>query len=172
VVLGGDGGERVRAVTVALEIRLGDAGEDAGEAGLDATLGLEVGGGEQDLAHARAGVAVIFSTPITSVTRPRLAARKSSAPWMAAEPVAQAFSSRVAGLKRSSGTAWNTSEDGKSCCWKPPLKVPRKMASTSCGSRPASAIASRATRPMSASASGASSSLPKRLWAQPMMAAS
>ena len=59
------------------------------------------------------GVAVIFSAPSTRAKRPRLAARKSSAPWMAAVPVAQAFSKRVIGLKRSSGMDCSTSEDGK-----------------------------------------------------------
>src|SRR5580658_10054585 len=50
------------------------------------------------------GVAVIFSTPITNAKRPRPAPMKSRAPCTAAEPDAQAFSNRVIGLKRRSGT--------------------------------------------------------------------
>jgi hypothetical protein len=92
VVLGGHRRQRVRLVTVALEIGLRDAPEDPGEAGLDLALRLAVAGGEQDVADLRAGVAVIFSAPTTRAKRPRFAARKSSAPWMAAGPVAQAFS--------------------------------------------------------------------------------
>ena len=45
--------------------------------------------------------------------------------WTAADPVAQAFSTRVAGLKRKSGSAWNTSEAGNSWRTNPPFIVPR-----------------------------------------------
>jgi len=41
--------------------------------------------------------------------------------WIAAEPVAQAFSTRVAGVKRKRGSAWSTSEDGKPWGEKPSL---------------------------------------------------
>ena len=50
VVLGGDGGQRVRLVAVALEVGLGDVPEDAGEAALDLALLLEIGGLQQGLA--------------------------------------------------------------------------------------------------------------------------
>ena len=43
---------------------------------------------------------------------------------MAAEPVAQAFSTRVAGLKRKRSSAWSTSDEGKSCAENPWLKRP------------------------------------------------
>ncbi len=70
------------------------------------------------------GVAVIFSTPTTSTTRARFASMRLSPWWIAAEPVAQAFSTRVAGLKRNRSSAWNTREEGKSCAEKPLLKRP------------------------------------------------
>jgi hypothetical protein len=93
------------------------------------------------------------------------------APWMAAVPVAQAFSKRVIGLKRSSGTDWRISEEGKPWLVKPSPKTPTKPASISPGSMPASSMAARATRASSASRSGASSSLPKGVCAQPTMQA-
>ncbi|MHC2930493.1 hypothetical protein ACVJA9_005290 [Bradyrhizobium diazoefficiens] len=68
------------------------------------------------------GVRVICSTPTTStiLAAPAAIARR---PWCtAAEPVAQAFSTRVAGLKRSFGSAWSTKEAVKSCGEKPALK--------------------------------------------------
>ena len=53
-------------------------------------------------------------------------------PWCtAAEPVAQAFSTRVARLKRRSGEACSTSEAVKSCAEKPALKWPSTISSTS-----------------------------------------
>ena len=56
---------------------------------------------------------VIFSTPTTSTKRPSFAARVLR-PWrMAAEPVAQAFSTRVAGLKRKASEVCRTREAGK-----------------------------------------------------------
>ena len=70
------------------------------------------------------GVSVIFSTPTTSTMRPRFASMKSRPWWMAAEPVAQAFSTRVAGLKRNRSSAWNTSDAGKSWAENPWLKRP------------------------------------------------
>src|ERR1700760_3909026 len=59
------------------------------------------------------GVAVIFSTPMTSAKRPRPDSRKSRAPYTAADPEAQAFSNRVIGLKRRSGRCCSTSDAGK-----------------------------------------------------------
>ncbi len=85
---------------------------------------------------------------------------------IAALPDAQAFSQRVAGLKRSSGTDCIASEDGKSCGEKPLLNIPTNTASTSSGARPASAIAAPATRSIRLSTSG-SASLPKGEWAHP-----
>ena len=58
---------------------------------------------------------VIFSTPTTSTIRAPAAAIARRPWWTAAEPVAQAFSTRVAGLKRRAGSAWSTSELVKSC---------------------------------------------------------
>ena len=55
--------------------------------------------------------------------------------------MAQAFSTRVARLKRSSGDACNTSEAVKSWAEKPALKWPRTISSTSAGPIPASALA-------------------------------
>ena len=58
VVLGGDGGERVGLVAVALEVALRDQAEDAGEAAPDVRFLLHVGGLEQVFGHllaARAG---------------------------------------------------------------------------------------------------------------------
>src|SRR3546814_20559764 len=43
VVLGGNGGQRVRLVAVLLEILLGDEAEDAGEAAFDLAVLLQVG---------------------------------------------------------------------------------------------------------------------------------
>src|SRR4051812_35461332 len=67
-------------------------------------------------------------------------------PWCtAADPVAQAFSTRVAGLKRNCGSACSTSEAVKSCGEKPALKCPSTISSTSAAEIPASASASFAT---------------------------
>src|SRR5688572_23021869 len=67
-------------------------------------------------------------------------------PWCtAAEPVAQAFSTRVVGLKRKAGSACSTSEAVKSCGEKPALKWPSTISSTSAPEMPASASASVAT---------------------------
>src|ERR1700761_6963315 len=117
------------------------------------------------------GVAVIFSTPVTRAKRPRPAPMKSRAPCTAAEPDAQAFSNRVIGRKRISGTCCSTSDAGKSCFEKPLLNRLTKLASTSVAAIPASSIAARATRPISDSMSG-SSSLPNGECAQPTMHAS
>ncbi len=54
--------------------------------------------------------AVIFSAPTTRTRRARPASIMSSAQWIAADPVAQAFSTRSAGLKRRSGSACSGSE--------------------------------------------------------------
>ena len=60
--------------------------------------------------------------------------------------MAQAFSTRVARLKRRSGEACSTSEAVKSCAEKPALKWPSTISSTSPAAMPASASASPATR--------------------------
>ena len=117
------------------------------------------------------GVAVIFSAPITRAKRPRPAARKSRAPCTAADPDAQAFSYRVAGLNRSSGTAWMASELGKSCLLNPLLNSPMNTPSISDGATPASAMAAPATRATNASTSG-SSRRPNGVCAHPTMHAS
>ena len=68
------------------------------------------------------GAVVIFSAPTTSTKRLCRAAMSFS-PWrIAAEPVAQAFSTRVAGRKRSAGSI-SASEATKLCFSKPP-KLP------------------------------------------------
>src|SRR5215831_4155468 len=92
-------------------------------------------------------------------------------PWCtAAEPVAQAFSTRVARLKRKSGEACSTKEAVKSCGEKPALKWPSTISSTSFGSIPASASASPATLTIRLS-TDSPASLPKGVWAQPTMQA-
>ena len=69
--------------------------------------------------------------------------------------MAQAFSTRVAGLKRNAGSAWKTSEAGNSCFTKPPFIVPRKTCVDIGGATtPASASAPRATSTISDSTSG------------------
>ena len=104
VVLGGDPGERLRAVAVALEIEAGDAPEDAGETAFRVALLLTVGGIKRMSPISAPGAVVIFSAPTTSTKRLCRAAMSFS-PWrIAAEPVAQAFSTRVAGRKRSAGS--------------------------------------------------------------------
>ena len=62
----------------------------------------------------------------------------------AAEPVAQAFSTRVAGLKRSPSSSCRASEEGKPSATRPELKCPTQIASISRASMPAWASASRA----------------------------
>ena len=69
------------------------------------------------------GATVIFSAPTTRTNRLRRAAMSFAASCTAAEPVAQAFSTRVAGLKRSAGSASSAKEAGKLCFSKPP-KLP------------------------------------------------
>src|SRR6202030_1189159 len=91
-------------------------------------------------------------------------------PCTAAEPVAQAFSTRVAGWKRRSGEACSTSEAVKSCAEKPALKWPSTISSTSPAATPASASASFATRTIRFS-TVSPESLPKGVWAQPTMQA-
>ena len=116
------------------------------------------------------GVAVIFSTPTTNTRRARPLSIWRMPAWMAAEPVAQAFSTRVAGVKRSSGTARATREAWKSCLENPLLKEPRKIASISCGPTSACLRQSPTTSAISSSAPAASD-LPNLEWAQPIMQA-
>src|SRR5437588_99142 len=78
--------------------------------------------------------------------RALLAAIARSPAWTAAEPVAQAFSTRVARLKRKSGEACSTNEAVKSCAEKAALKWPSTISSTSLAEIAASASASPATR--------------------------
>ena len=59
------------------------------------------------------GVAVICSTPTTSAMRARPDSMVLMAPCTAAVPVAQAFSTRVAGLKRNASLACRTSDGGE-----------------------------------------------------------
>src|ERR1700722_11676635 len=116
------------------------------------------------------GVVVICSAPTTSTMREAPAAIDFK-PWCtAAEPVAQAFSTRVARLKRRSGEACSTSEAVKSCAEKPALKWPSTISSTSLAATPASASASLATRTIRLS-TVSPESLPKGVWAQPTMQA-
>src|ERR1700719_3101892 len=88
----------------------------------------------------------------------------------AAEPVAQAFSTRVAGLKRKFGSACNTSEAVKSCGEKPALKCPSTISSTSDAAMPASASASLATLTTRLSTVSASN-FPNGVCAHPTMLA-
>ena len=55
VVLGGDGGERIRLVAMALEIALRDLAEHAGETGRRVAILGKIGGAQQVLADLRAG---------------------------------------------------------------------------------------------------------------------
>src|SRR5580704_8518335 len=92
-------------------------------------------------------------------------------PWCtAAVPVAQAFSTRVAGLKRRFGSACNTSAAVKSCGEKPALKCPSTISSTSAAAIPASASASLATLTTRLSTVSVSN-LPKGVCAHPTMLA-
>ena len=106
------------------------------------------------------GAWVICSTPTTRVMRARPASRLLMAWCTAAEPVAQAFSTRVAGLKRKASLACSTIEAVKSCGLKPALKCPSRISSTSAGPIPAWASASFATRTIRLSTVSAAS-LPK-----------
>src|SRR3954464_8886218 len=90
--------------------------------------------------------------------------------WTAAEPVAQAFSTRVAGLKRKLSFACSTSEAVKSCGEKPALKWPSRTSAPSRASPPACSSASSATRTIRPSTVSLSS-LPNGVWAQPTMQA-
>ncbi len=84
--------------------------------------------------------------------------------------MAQAFSTRVARLKRRSGEACSTSEAVKSCAEKPALKWPSTISSTSSAAMPASPSASRVTRTIRLS-TVSPASLPKGVCAQPTMQA-
>src|ERR1700748_2253584 len=88
----------------------------------------------------------------------------------AADPVAQAFSTRVAGLKRNCGSACNTSAAVKSCGEKPALKCPSTISSTSAAATPACASASFATL-MTRLSTVSVSNLPKGVCAHPTMLA-
>ena len=126
----------------------------------DLALLLAVAGREQDVADLRAGGRP-SSSPRPPPARSARARPPASPARHARRPSRWRRRSRrrVEGVKRSSGRLCSTSEDGKSCFEKPLLKRPTKIASISAGAMPASSIAARATRPISASASG-SSSLP------------
>src|ERR1700730_2884660 len=116
------------------------------------------------------GVRVICSTPTTStiLAAPAAMARM---PWCtAAVPVAQAFSTRVAGLKRNCGSACSTSDAVKSCGEKPALQCPSTISSTSAAEMPASASASLATRTTRLSTVSVSN-LPNGVCAHPTMLA-
>src|SRR5271169_1527518 len=92
-------------------------------------------------------------------------------PWCtAAEPVAHAFSTRVARLKRRSGAACSTSDAVKSCAEKPALKCPRTISSTSFAAIPASSSASFVTRTTRLS-TVSPASFPKGVCAHPTMQA-
>ena len=67
---------------------------------------------------------VIFSTPTTSTKRALPAASVFRPMWIAADPVAQAFSTRVLGLKRRSGWACRASDEWNSWRTKPPFMLP------------------------------------------------
>ena len=140
-----DPGQRLGLVAVALEIRLGDAGEHAREPRRDVRLLAAVAAPSRWSPALEPVVPLIVSTPITSAKRPSPAARKWRAANSAALPDTQAFSHRVAGFNRSSGTDCIASNAAKSCFEKPLLKVPTNTASTSDGSIPASAMAPPAT---------------------------
>jgi hypothetical protein len=84
--------------------------------------------------------------------------------------VAQAFSTRVAGLNRNAGSACSTSEAVKSCGENPALKCPSTISSTSPAEMPASASASLATRTTRLSMVSVSS-LPNGVCAHPTMLA-
>src|SRR5690606_36698313 len=86
----------------------------------------------------------------------------------AAAPEAQAFSQRVAGLKRRSGDAWCTSDDAKPSGTMPELKCPRYTASISAAPICASAKASRVAATMRSSRLSASSR-PNLVWPLPTM---
>ncbi len=116
------------------------------------------------------GSVFIFSMPITSACFTRPEPTASSAAQIAAEPVAQAFSTRTAGTWRNSGIATPGSAPLKSCRTKPPLKWPTKMPSMSDSCSPALATAGSVASRISCSRSTASS-LPKGVWPQPMMCA-
>ena len=110
----------------------------------------------------------IFSRPMTSARLTRPLCRASMAAQMAAEPVAQAFSSLTEGTCLNSGMATATMAPLKSCRTKPPLKWPTKIPSMSFSSRPALATAGKAASLMSCSRS-VLSSLPNGVCPQPMM---
>ena len=103
------------------------------------------------------GRVFIFSRPMTSARFTRPLCRASMAAQMAAEPVAQAFSSRTEGTCLNSGMATATMAPLKSCRTKPPLKWPTKIPSMSLSSRPALATAGKAASLMSCSRSVLSS---------------
>ena len=110
----------------------------------------------------------IFSMPMTSARFMRPDFSASTAVQMAAEPVAQAFSQRTAGVWRNAGMATAGSAAVKSCGTKPALKWPTKMPSISSGASPALSSAGSAASRISCSRSTASS-LPKGVWPQPVM---
>jgi len=103
---------------------------------------------------------------LPTLTRPACSA--SSAAQIAAEPVAQAFSSRTAGTWRNLGMATAGSDAVKSCPTKPALKWPMNMPSISSGSRPALSSAGCTASRIICSRS-ILSSLPKGVWPQPTM---
>ena len=98
VVLGRDPGQFRAPVAVALEVVLGDPPEDAGEAAFDLGLLVAVARRQQDIGDGGDRKRLIFSAPTTSAMRPRPHSTKSSAAWIAADPVAQAFSTWTDGV--------------------------------------------------------------------------
>ena len=87
---------------------------------------------------------------------------------MAAEPEAQAFSQRTAGVKRRPGSAPTTMEEQNPSGSRPELKWPSQIPSTSQLSTPAPASASRVTVWIIDS-SVSPSSRPNGVWPQPTM---
>ena len=80
VVLGGDAGQRIGLVALALEIEPGDLAEYAGEAAVDVGLLAQIGRLQQVAADlGRAASCVICSTPTTSTMRAAPAAIDLSA---------------------------------------------------------------------------------------------
>jgi hypothetical protein len=69
------------------------------------------------------GATVMCSAPTTRTKRLLPVAISFIPMWSAAEPVAQAFSTRVARLKRKAGSAERAKEAVKPCFSKPP-KLP------------------------------------------------
>ena len=136
----------------------------------DVALLLAVGGVEQDVADLVGRQRCHLLGADDEHDPAAAAVDRVAARWIAAEPVAQAFSTRIAGLKRNAGSASSAKDAGKLLLLEAAEIADKDRIDI--GEADAGMLAPPHGRCAAISVSrSSSSSLPKREWAKPMIAA-